>query len=64
MEDGHLVTDECGHWTVCRLLALVGKYIAMQVREWEELVFSVYCVHFCMCHHAAVLYCILLIIVE
>ena len=25
MEDGHLVTDECGHWTVRRLLALAGK---------------------------------------
>ena len=25
MEDGHLVTDECGHWTVRKLLALVGK---------------------------------------
>ena len=27
MEDGHLVTDECGHWTVRRLLALAGKDI-------------------------------------
>ena len=25
MEDGHLVTDDCGHWTVCRLFALAGK---------------------------------------
>ena len=25
MEDGHLVTDECGHWTVHRLLPLAGK---------------------------------------
>ena len=29
MEDGHastcVVTDECGHWTVRRLLALTGK---------------------------------------
>ena len=25
MEDGHLVTDECGHWTVRRILALAGK---------------------------------------
>ena len=25
MEHGHLVTDDCGHWTVRRLLALVGK---------------------------------------
>ena len=25
MEDGHLVTDECGHWTVRRLLALADK---------------------------------------
>ena len=24
-EDGHLVTDECGHWTVRRILALAGK---------------------------------------
>ena len=26
MEDGHLVTDECGHWTVRRLLSLASKY--------------------------------------
>ena len=25
MEDGCLVTDECGHWTVRRLLGLAGK---------------------------------------
>ena len=40
MEDGHLVTDECGHWTVRRLLALTGK--DNNASEWEELVvFSV-----------------------
>ena len=52
MEDGHLVTDECGHWTVCtcRLLALTGKdnngerveLVSCTCSMWEELVvFSV-----------------------
>ena len=48
MEDGHLVTDECGHWTVCRLLALAGK--DNNTSEWEELfVFSVGGVSYVQC---------------